>query len=74
MRRFRFVQDSCRRDDLQDLQVAEEGEESYEGAVQGNGEDVLQVTSRMGAETCDVFEVVFYPALAPHGDDDFGGV
>lgn len=30
--------------------------------------------SRTGAETCDVFEVVFYPALAPHGGDDSGGV
>jgi len=37
------------------------------GTVQGNGEKVLQVTSRTGAETCDVFEVVFYPALASHG-------
>lgn len=34
----------------------------------------MQVTSRTRAETCDVFEVVFYPALAPHGSDDSGGV
>lgn len=32
------------------------------------------MTSRTRAETCDVFEVVFYPALAPHRDDDSDGV
>jgi len=44
------------------------------GTVQGNGKEVLQVTSKTGAETCDVFEVVFYPALASYGGDDSGGV
>lgn len=30
--------------------------------------------SRTGTEMYDVFEVVFYPTLASHGDDDSGGV
>lgn len=41
--------------DLQDLQVAEEGEESFEGALQGNGEDVLQVNVENGGRNVRCF-------------------
>lgn len=61
---------------MRGLQVAAGGEESSKGAVQGNGRgNILQVTSRTGAEMPMCFlEVVFYPALAPHGGDDPGDV
>lgn len=42
--------------------------------MQRNGKNVSQVMSRTGSEAYDVFEVVFYPTLAPHGDDDSGSV
>lgn len=53
---------------MRNLQVAGGGKENLE--MEGKW-DISQVMLRMRAGTYDVFEVVFYPALASHGDDDF---